>query len=136
MWAWRTDGQVLSKRFYRTLDLALERLRQHPEMAPVYRASYRRLVLQPFGLGVFYAIEADRLMVAPSSIFGKTRSRFNVACRAERLRTPLGSRFGRGAAVTRRIARGRAFKPAYESRALPEKNRRHNTAVPPSLNAD
>lgn len=58
------DGRRgLGERFYRTLDLALERLRQHPEMAPVYRRSYRRLVLKPFGLGVFYAIEGDRLMV-------------------------------------------------------------------------
>ena len=53
----------LGERFYRTLDLALERLRQHPELAPVYRGSSRRLVLKPFGLGVFYAIEGDRLMV-------------------------------------------------------------------------
>jgi len=51
------------ERFYRTLDFALERLRQHPEMAPVYRAAYRRLVLRPFGFGVFYTIAGDRLMV-------------------------------------------------------------------------
>lgn len=39
----------LGERFYRTLDFALERLRLHPEMAPVYRGAYRRLVLRPFG---------------------------------------------------------------------------------------
>src|SRR5947209_6758551 len=53
----------LGDRFYRTLDFALERLRQYPEIAPVYRGPYRRLVLRPFGFGVFYSIEGDRLMV-------------------------------------------------------------------------
>lgn len=53
----------LGERFYRTVDFALERLRQHPEMAPVYRGAYRRLVLRPFGFGVFYTIAGDRLMV-------------------------------------------------------------------------
>lgn len=53
----------LGERFYRTLDFALERLRPHPEMAPVYRGAYRRLVLRPFGFGVFYTIAGDRLMV-------------------------------------------------------------------------
>lgn len=57
------DREGLGERFYRILDFALERLRQHPELAPVYRGAYRRLVLRPFGLGVFYAIEGDRLMV-------------------------------------------------------------------------
>ena len=43
-------------RFYRTLDLALERLREHPEMAPVCRGVYRRLLVRQFGVGVFYAL--------------------------------------------------------------------------------
>ncbi len=50
-------------RFYRTLDRALENVRQHPQIAPIYRAAYRRLVLPQFGLGVFYAIEGERVMV-------------------------------------------------------------------------
>jgi plasmid stabilization system protein ParE len=53
----------LGERFYRMLDAAFKRLRTHPEMAPVYRGSYRRLVLRPFGFSVFYAIERDRLMI-------------------------------------------------------------------------
>jgi len=53
----------LGERFYRTLDFALERLRRHPEMAPVYMGAYRRLVLRSFGFGVFYTIAGDRLMV-------------------------------------------------------------------------
>lgn len=32
-------------------------------MAPVYRGKIRRLVLRPFELGVFYAVEGDRLMI-------------------------------------------------------------------------
>lgn len=55
------DG--LGERFYHILDRALERLRQNPEIAPPYRGVYRRLVLRTFGIGVFYSIEGDRLMV-------------------------------------------------------------------------
>jgi plasmid stabilization system protein ParE len=53
----------LEDRFYRTLDFALERLRRHPEIAPVCRGAYRRLVLRPFDFGTFYTITGDRLMV-------------------------------------------------------------------------
>jgi hypothetical protein len=38
----------LGDRFYRMLDLALARLRQFPESAPVYQGAYRRLILRPF----------------------------------------------------------------------------------------
>ena len=44
------QGTGFGERFYRTLDFALERLRQHPQMAPVYLGDYRRLVLRPFRL--------------------------------------------------------------------------------------
>jgi hypothetical protein len=53
----------LGDRFYRMLDLALARLRQFPESAPGYQGAYRRLILRPFHLGVFYSIEGDRVMV-------------------------------------------------------------------------
>jgi plasmid stabilization system protein ParE len=53
----------LGERFYRTLDFALERMRQHPQMAPVYLGDYRRPVLRPFGFGVFYTITGARVMV-------------------------------------------------------------------------
>ena len=56
-------GGGRGERFYRSLDRALELLRQQPEMAPVYRGKIRRLVLRSFELGVFYAIEGDRLMI-------------------------------------------------------------------------
>ena len=51
------------ERFYRSLDAALELVRRQPQMAPLYRANVRRLVLRTFRLGVFYAIEGERLMV-------------------------------------------------------------------------
>lgn len=53
----------LGDRFYRTLDRALENVRRHPMIAPIYRDAYRRLVIRQFGLGVFYAIEGERVMV-------------------------------------------------------------------------
>ena len=53
----------LGDRFYRTIDFALERIRQFPESAPVYQGPYRRLVMRPFGCGVFYSIEGERVMV-------------------------------------------------------------------------
>ena len=53
----------LGDRFYRTLDFALERMRQHPEIGRVHRGAYRRLVLRPFGFGVFYTVEGERIMV-------------------------------------------------------------------------
>ena len=53
----------LGDRFYRTIDYALERIRQFPEIAPVYQGSYRRLVVRPFGCGIFYSIEGQRIMV-------------------------------------------------------------------------
>jgi plasmid stabilization system protein ParE len=49
--------------FYRALDAALERLRAFPAMAPMYLAPYRRLVLRPFNLGVFFTIAGERVMV-------------------------------------------------------------------------
>ena len=53
----------LGDRFYHLLDFALERLRQFPEIAPIYAGVYRRLILRPFHLGVFYVIVGDRVMV-------------------------------------------------------------------------
>jgi plasmid stabilization system protein ParE len=50
-------------RFYGALDAALERLRAFPAMAPMYLAPFRRLVLRPFDLGVFFTITGDRVMV-------------------------------------------------------------------------
>jgi plasmid stabilization system protein ParE len=100
------DGRPgLGERFYRTLDLALERLRQHPEIAPLYRGAYRRLVLQPLGWVFSMQLKPIGSWWAPSSIFGKAPSRFNAASRTERRRTPLRSRFGRGAETRTRGAR-------------------------------
>jgi|SRR5437667_6595186 len=56
-------SQGLGDRFYRAIDYALERIRQFPEIAPVYQSPYRRLVVRPFGCGIFYSIEGERVMV-------------------------------------------------------------------------
>jgi plasmid stabilization system protein ParE len=61
---WFEDQRTgVGEHFYRILDFALERLGQHPEIGPVYRGAYRRLVLRPFGFGVFYTIIGERLIV-------------------------------------------------------------------------
>ena len=53
----------LGDRFYHTIDYALERIRQYPEIAPVYQGPYRRLVVRAFGCGIFYAVEGQRVIV-------------------------------------------------------------------------
>jgi len=53
----------LGDRFYGTIDYALERIRQFPEIAPIYHGRYRRLVIRPFGCGIFYSLEQNRVMV-------------------------------------------------------------------------
>ncbi len=50
-------------RLYGMVDGALTHLRKNPEIAPVYRGVYRRLVLPAFGIGIFYSVEAERLMI-------------------------------------------------------------------------
>lgn len=56
-------NEGLGERFYRTIDYVLERIRQFPEIAPVYQGPYRRLVVRPFGYGIFYSIEGERVMI-------------------------------------------------------------------------
>lgn len=51
------------ERFYRSIDMALELLRQQPHMAPLCDAKYRRLVLRAYKIGIFYALEGERVMV-------------------------------------------------------------------------
>ena len=56
-------GEGLGDRFYRTIDYVLERIRQFPQIAPVYEGPYRRLVVRAFGYGIFYTVEGERVMV-------------------------------------------------------------------------
>lgn len=53
-------GQV----FLRHLDAALTVLRQHPELAPVYEGSYRRMLVRDFPYGIFYQAQPARIIVA------------------------------------------------------------------------
>lgn len=50
--------------FMHQLEAALTLLRQHPEMAPVYAGSYRRMLIRDFPYGVFYEAQPTRLVIA------------------------------------------------------------------------
>jgi hypothetical protein len=45
------------------LDAALGRLRKFPELAPSFRAAYRRLLVENFPYGIFYTLEGGRIIV-------------------------------------------------------------------------
>ena len=45
------------------LDAALGLLRHHPEIAPLYSAPYRRLLLRDFPCGIFYQVQPSRVVV-------------------------------------------------------------------------
>lgn len=46
------------------LEAAFTLLRTHPEIAPVFRNPYRRLLLKDFPYGIFYQAQPTRLIVA------------------------------------------------------------------------
>jgi plasmid stabilization system protein ParE len=50
--------------FLRQLDAAFTLLRQHPEIAPVYAAPYRRMLTREFPYGIFYVAQPTRIVVA------------------------------------------------------------------------
>ncbi len=63
-YVWLEERRIgLGEQFYRALDFSLEQMRRHPEIAPVYKSAYRRFVLRPFAVGIFYTISGQRLMV-------------------------------------------------------------------------
>lgn len=49
--------------FMRQLDAAFTLLRQHPEIAPVYAGSYRRMLIRDFPFGIFYSVHSTRIIV-------------------------------------------------------------------------
>ena len=51
------------ERFTRHLDGTLQRLRSHPQMAPIYERPMRRLVVGNSGYGLFYTVEARGIIV-------------------------------------------------------------------------
>lgn len=55
------DGR--GKVFLFNLDLALGLIRKNPEMAPIYRGPYRRLLVRDFPFGIFYQVQAKRIVV-------------------------------------------------------------------------
>lgn len=50
--------------FMRHLDVIFGRLREFPEMAPLFHESYRRLLVHGYPYGIFYAIEGRRVIIA------------------------------------------------------------------------
>jgi plasmid stabilization system protein ParE len=62
----RYEGYQLGRGevFMRQLDAALALLRHHPEMAPVYAGSYRRMLIRDFPYGIFYQPQPTRLIIA------------------------------------------------------------------------
>ena len=50
--------------FLRLLDVALGRVREFPEIAPVFHGTYRRLLIADFPFGVFYSLESRRIIIA------------------------------------------------------------------------
>lgn len=47
----------------RQLDVALGYTRAHPEIAPYFHRTYRRLLIGGFPFGIFYSIEGGRIIV-------------------------------------------------------------------------
>jgi plasmid stabilization system protein ParE len=50
-------------RFYDRLNRSLGLLAENPEMGPVFREHYRRLLIPNTPLGIFYSVEGSRIMV-------------------------------------------------------------------------
>ena len=50
--------------FLRHLDISFAYLRRFPEIAPIFREPYRRLLVGGFPYGIFYSIEGQRIIVA------------------------------------------------------------------------
>lgn len=49
--------------FLQHLDAAVGHLKSFPELAPVFTASYRRLLVPRFPYGVFYSVVGQRVVV-------------------------------------------------------------------------
>src|SRR3954453_14258036 len=49
--------------FMQHLDAAFEHVRSFPEIGPVFRGRYRRLLVPRFPYGIFYVIEQNRIIV-------------------------------------------------------------------------
>ena len=51
------------ERLVRKLDLTLENLKIHPEIAPIFESPVRRLVIGSSGYGLFYSVETRGIIV-------------------------------------------------------------------------
>ena len=51
------------ERLVRKLDLTIENLKIHPEIAPIFESPVRRLVIGSSGYGLFYSVETRGIIV-------------------------------------------------------------------------
>jgi plasmid stabilization system protein ParE len=69
--------------FVLKLDATLENLRLHPEMAPLFEAPMRRLVIGSSGFGLFYSVESRGIIV--HALIHLSRSPETIRARIRRL---------------------------------------------------
>jgi toxin ParE1/3/4 len=61
---WVAEHRVRKEQvFLQDLELRLEHLKQFPSLGQVYRGRYRRLLLPRYPFGIFYVVEANRIVV-------------------------------------------------------------------------
>ena len=56
-------GAGMGDRFDAECRRSYERLSQYPEIAAVYRSPFRRRILKRWNVGLFYTIEANRVLI-------------------------------------------------------------------------
>src|SRR6185312_7114455 len=49
--------------FMRQLDATLTLLREHPDIAPIYAGTYRRMLIRDFPYGIFYQVQPSRIVI-------------------------------------------------------------------------
>jgi plasmid stabilization system protein ParE len=55
--------ECAGEQFVTRLDATLANVREHPELAPMYQAPVRRLVIAAAGFGLFYTVEPRGIIV-------------------------------------------------------------------------
>jgi hypothetical protein len=66
-------------RFVAKLDFTLNHLRANPEMAPMFEEPVRRLVIGSSGYGLFYSVEARRIICARADPFERRPREYSRA---------------------------------------------------------
>jgi len=66
--------------FMQQLDAALTLLRQYPEIAPVYGARYRRMLIRDFPYGISYEVQPARVIVGAIMDLRQDRKQSGESC--------------------------------------------------------